>query len=311
MSNSPDPVFYAPCPNRGFIRIAGDEAGAFLQGLLTTNIDRIGTGHCAPGALLTPQGRILHDMMIYHRATSEDTDGCFIIEMAKDGVADLFTRLRRYRLRRPIDIAVFDDLQLWICWGENLDVVSDLTDRGFADPRHPTLGMRWLGPTDAKPPFAEIGVRGDLSDWHLRRILAGVPEGPVDLTPERALMLEAGLDALGAVDFQKGCYVGQEVTARTHYRGLVKRRLVPIAIDATSAPLPDTDITLDGNIVTSSKTAASSEAGTACLALLKLSEIHHALDTEAPIMVGDAPAKLAIADWMHPLPKPARTDTGA
>ncbi len=115
--------------------------------------------------------------MIYHRAACEDMDDCYIIEMALDGVADLFTRLRRYRLRRPIDIAVIDDLQLWICWGGDADTGSDLTDRGFADPRHPTLGLRWFGPMDAKPPFAEIGVAGDVSDWHLRRILPAFRRG--------------------------------------------------------------------------------------------------------------------------------------
>ena len=82
---------------------------------------------------------------------------------------------------------------------------------------------------------------GAIDRWHANRIAAGVPEGSVDLTPERALMLEAGLDRLGAVDFEKGCYVGQEVTARTHYRGLVKRRLVPLTI-AGDPPAIDSDI---------------------------------------------------------------------
>ena len=92
------------------------------------------------------------------------------------------------------------------------------------DPRNPDLGTHIL----ANGARARVSVDTDI--WHTARIAAGIPEGAIDLTPERALMLEAGLDQLGAVDFEKGCYVGQEVTACTHYRGLVKRRLVPIKI---------------------------------------------------------------------------------
>jgi folate-binding protein YgfZ len=135
---------------------------------------------------------------------------------------------------------------------------------------------------------------GAIDRWHANRIAAGVPEGSVDLTPERALMLEAGLDRLGAVDFEKGCYVGQEVTARTHYRGLVKRRLVPLTI-AGDPPAIDSDIMWQGTVIGKSKTAAAlnvpitgthgqMDAKSICLALLKLSDLHDILDTSADVM---------------------------
>ena len=146
--------------------------------------------------------------------------------------------------------------------------------------------------------------------WHTTRIAAGIPEGAIDLTPERALLLEAGLDQLGAVDFEKGCYVGQEVTARTHYRGLVKRRLVPITMTGTP-PIVDSDVTWNKKVIGNSKTSAPHVNGMAiCLALLKLSDIHAILDegndSNWGFTVNCNPAVLAIPDWMMPLPRPSR-----
>ena len=138
-------------------------------------------------------------------------------------------------------------------------------------------------------------------------------------------MLEAGLDQLGAVDFEKGCYVGQEVTARTHYRGLVKRRLVPLTI-AGDPPAIDSDIIWQGNVIGKSKTAAvftgpitgeygPTDAKSICLALLKLSDLHNILDapnnndslTTNSLMINGHAATLALADWMRPLPRQAKS----
>ena len=147
------------------------------------------------------------------------------------------------------------------------------------DPRNPDLGTHILANG------ARASVSADKIDiWHTARIAAGIPEGAIDLTPERALMLEAGLDQLGAVDFEKGCYVGQEVTARTHYRGLVKRRLVPITIKG-EPPIVNSAITWNEKVIGNSKTAAPSDNGMSiCLALLKLSDIHAILDGETITM---------------------------
>ena len=121
-------------------------------------------------------------------------------------------------------------------------------------------------------------------------------------------MLEAGLDRLEAVDFSKGCYIGQEVTARTHYRGLVKRRLVPLSV-AGPPPTIGSVISWDSNMIGTSKTSATRDESCTnealCLALLKLSDIHiieDSRDTEGRLMVDGRPAHLAIPDWMRPLP---------
>ena len=174
------------------------------------------------------------------------------------------------------------------------------------DPRNPDLGTHILANG------AKINVSLDQIDiWHTARITAGIPEGAIDLTPERALLLEAGLDQLGAVDFEKGCYVGQEVTARTHYRGLVKRRLVPITINGT-LPIVGSDIIWNEKVIGNSKTSAPHDNGMAiCLALLKLSDIHAILDAgnkkNGDLLVNGNLASLAIPDWMMPLPRPNKS----
>lgn len=297
---------FAPLTGRGFITVDGDEAAPFLQTILTANIDRIKAGNCAPGALLTPQGRVLHDMMIYHLFATGDGSSHYIIEADESGIPDLFIRLRRYRLRRAVDLRRICNMSIWLCWGSSLDI-SGL----YRDPRHFTLGYRWLGYGDATPPFATSANSGEIMQWQALRITAGVPEGPVDLTPERALMLEAGLDKLGAVDFEKGCYIGQEVTARTHYRGLVKRRLVPLQLPAGLPPAPGTEILLNERVVATSKTAAKTEQGSLCLALIKLSDLKQVLAGEAKLQIGDLPADLLIPEWMQPLFNTTHTDAAS
>ncbi len=297
---------FAPLVGKGFIQIDGEEAAPFLQNILTANINQIEAGGCAPAALLTPQGRVLHDMMIYRCPAGADADSYFIIEADASGLADLFTRLRRYRLRRPVGLQVVEDMTVWLCWGTLLDI-----EEVYHDPRHQSLGCRWLGHSDAMPPFATIATRGKITQWQALRIAAGVPEGPLDLIPERALILEASLDKLGAVDFEKGCYIGQEVTARTHYRGLVKRRLVPLHLPMSTPPTPGTEVLLNDKAIATTKTAAKTDEGSLCLALIKLSDLHLVLGGGAKLQVAGSPAYLLIPEWMQPLPKPARTDNAS
>jgi folate-binding protein YgfZ len=283
---------------RRVIRVAGSEAEDFLQSLVTANVETLPVDSCRPGALLTPQGRILADMMIHRLADS------FLLECDTTRADDLFARLRRYRLRRPIDLAQQDDQCVWVGWG------GDAPDGAHGDPRHPDLGWRWIGPRGEMPPATAADDMAPLDRWHARRIAAGVPQGPVDLVPERALMLEAGLDKLGAVDFEKGCYVGQEVTARTHYRGLVKRRLAPLRIDGIAAIRSGASITEgDASLGTVLSHVATGD-GVVCLAAMKLSDLHRLIKDDSALRIGAAPARLALPDWMLPLPQPARTDSG-
>ena len=164
-------ALFAPLAGRGFIKVDDEEAAPFLQTILTANIDQISAGGCAPGALLTPQGRILHDMMIYCCSAVSDAGSHFIIEADASGLADLFTRLRRYRLRRPVGLQVVEDMTIFLCWGAPVDIEGVYHDR-----RHQSLGCRWLGHGDAVPPFTAIATRGEITQWQALRIAAGVPE---------------------------------------------------------------------------------------------------------------------------------------
>lgn len=287
-------ALYALDPSRRVIRVAGEGTTDFLQSLLTANVETIAVGGSRPGALLTPQGRILADMMICRRNDQE-----FLLDCDESRAADLYTRLRRYRLRLPIELSLADSPTIWVIWNTDTPL-----DGAFADPRPGNLGWRWIGDVCE---FA--GVLGNLNEWHARRIAAAVPQGPVDLVPERALMLEAGLDKIDAVDFAKGCYVGQEVTARTHYRGLVKRRIVPLAI-ADGCPESGSEIHDGERVLGTILSVAPSGDGAACLAAMKLSDLHRIMDTEATLSVAGMNARLAIPDWMLPLPNPSKTDTG-
>ena len=303
-------------PDTGFISVFGDEACAFLQSIITTNVETLPIGACCPTALLTPQGRVLIDMMVYRPASDH-----FLLRSDAARRDDLFNRLRRYRLRRPIDLAIEPDIKLVLLLGNQAaETMTTPMIMSCSDPRSPKLGSHCLIEAHHLP--AQMGA---IDSWHANRIAAGVPEGSIDLTPERALMLEAGLDQLDAVDFEKGCYVGQEVTARTHYRGLVKRRLVPLTI-AGDPPAIDSDITWQGTVIGKSKTAAALTAPIAgeheptdtksiCLALLKLSDIHNIHDASADgdgpttdgLMINGHAAVLALPDWMQPLPRQAKS----
>ena len=303
-------------PDTGFISVVGDEACAFLQSIITANVETLPIGACRPTALLTPQGRVLIDMMVYRPASDH-----FLLRSDAARRDDLFNRLRRYRLRRPIDLAIEPDIKLVLLLGNQAaETMTTPMIMSCSDPRSPKLGSHCLVEAHHLP--AQMGA---INSWHANRIAACVPEGMIDLTPERALMLEAGLDQLGAVDFEKGCYVGQEVTARTHYRGLVKRRLVPLTI-GSKPPAIDSDIMWQGTVIGKSKTAAAltvpiagehelTDTKSICLALLKLSDIHNILDAPADLdgpttnglMINGHAAVLALADWMQPLPRQAKS----
>ena len=298
-------------PDTGFISVTGDEACPFLHSIVTANVETLQIGACRPTALLTPQGRVLIDMMVYRPASDR-----FLLRSDAARRDDLFTRLRRYRLRRPIDLAIEPDIRLVLLHGNQAaETMTIPMIMSCCDPRSPKLGSHCLLEAHHLP--AQMGA---IDSWHANRIAAGIPEGSIDLTPERALMLEAALDRLGAVDFEKGCYVGQEVTARTHYRGLVKRRLVPLTI-AGDPPAIDSDITWQGTVIGKSKTAAAltvpiagehgqKDAKSICLALLKLSDLHNILDAPNDyddLMINGHAAALALADWMQPLPRQAKS----
>jgi len=295
----------AKSDDAGFIMVSGTESIDFLQSILTANVATIAVGSCRPAALLTPQGRILIDMMLYRLS---DQDICLQTDQERAG--DLLARLRRYRLRRPVTLEQNLDMHLTLWWGYEGTVKPD-HDSIFLDTRHADLGCRIIS-TSADVPSALNGAKpASYEDWQARRIGQAIPEGAIDLSPERALMLEAGLDKLAAVDFEKGCYIGQEVTARTHYRGLVKRRLLPLCCEGPP-PAVGSEIIWQGKLIGTSKTAAAypDHAGhPVALALLKLDDIHAIIDqatatSASDLIINGQAARLCLPAWCLPLPVP-------
>ena len=297
--------YFAKSEDAGFIMVSGTESIDFLQSILTANVATIAVGGCRPAALLTPQGRILIDMMLYRLS---DQDICIQTDQERTG--DLLARLRRYRLRRPVTLEQSLDMHLTLWWGYEGSVKPD--DNGiFLDSRHADLGCRIIGTSaDLWPAF--IGAKpASYEDWQARRIGQAIPEGAIDLVPERALMLESGLDKLAAVDFEKGCYIGQEVTARTHYRGLVKRRLLPLCCEGPP-PAVGSDIIWQGKVIAVSKTAAACPdhvGHSVALALLKLDDIHAIMDqtvatSASNLAMNGQAARLCPPAWCLPLPVP-------
>ena len=190
--------------NRALIRLSGDDVRGFLQGLVTND-----TSGDLPvwAALLSAQGKALFDFLIWRYGND------ILIDCERDAAGDLAKRLTLYRLRRAITIEREPDL--CVHWSAEGDV-------GVADPRLPALGRRWLAPA--------AGEAGADDAWQAHRLALGVAEGRAELGDGTTLWLECNAAELNGVSFTKGCYVGQENTARMNWRQKVNRRLVVVPI---------------------------------------------------------------------------------
>lgn len=197
--------------DRAVLSISGTEARSFLQGLVTNDIEAAKPGHPIYAALLTPQGKVLFDFLIFEQ------DGVLLLDVAGSQREALQKRLTMYRLRAKIDISVRDDLA----------VVADWSAAG-ADPRNSALGSREI---------VSAGRPEGSGDYLTHRLSLGIPEG-MDFGQDRMFALDADLDELHGVAFDKGCYVGQELTARMKHRGTARKRLLPIET-LKGVPLPD------------------------------------------------------------------------
>jgi folate-binding protein YgfZ len=229
---------YAALPHRKLIQVGGEDPQTFLQGLVSADVMKA-TGHDAVyGAFLTPQGRFLHEFFL-----AEGPDG-LLLETDADGRDAFIQRLSRYNLRRKVTVTPVDAWTPYALMGEGAAAAAATLSGGrvVADPRLPAAGLRaWLGDGGA----AQIEAAGfqsvDFTVWDRYRIGLGLPDGARDLVPDKTILLEAGFDELGGVDWKKGCFLGQETTARSKYRGHVRRRMLPVRIQG---PAPETGATV-------------------------------------------------------------------
>ena len=192
--------------DRALIRVSGEDVRGFLQGLVTNDLDLLTEERPLWAALLTAQGKALFDFILW-------ADGAdVLIDCEREAASDLAKRLTLYRLRRPITID--REPELCVHW-------SPEGSEGVPDPRLEALGRRWIAP-------AEEAAEG----WLAHRLGLGVTEGRAELGSDKTLWLECNAAELNGVSFTKGCYVGQENTARMNYRSKDNRRLVVVPADA-------------------------------------------------------------------------------
>jgi folate-binding protein YgfZ len=212
--------------DRAIIAISGPEASGFLQGLITNDVESLAEGSPAYAALLTPQGKILFDFLLVRRK------GELLLDCRADLADALAKRLLLYRLRSKVVIERREDMVVLAAWNE-----SALRGFSFPDPRLTALGRRAIISRDDVPPDST-----DAALYLAHRLDCGVPEGS-DFSQDKIFALDAGLDELHGVSFDKGCYVGQELTARMKHRGTARKRLLPVSsIDGSALPVPGTSV---------------------------------------------------------------------
>lgn len=227
----PPAAGFAALKSRRLLSVSGPDATGYLQGVVTANI----VNNPNPGfytAFLNAQGRVLHDVFVYRHDGSDS----FLIEVDAAEAERLVRQIKRYKLRAKFNVRLLDaeEATVWQAWDDSrtgLTLPTGGMTTSVQDPRSPTLGYRILthgDPAQAAPQL-ELDQTPETS-YRIRRYLHGVAEGQAEILREHALPAESNMDLTGAIDFRKGCYVGQELTIRTRHRGVVRKRILPCVL---------------------------------------------------------------------------------
>jgi folate-binding protein YgfZ len=271
----------ADLAGRGVVAVGGPDAAGFLDNLLTTDASAAGNGKAVFAALLTPQGKILFDFIVFRDGER------FLLDVARPLVPDLVKRLGLYRLRSKVEIAdLSDDHAVVAAWGG--DAAPILDGPVAPDPRLPALGWRGIVPSgaDMAPDHAEASE----ADYESHRIALGVPVGGADYAYGDAFPHDAAMDHLNGVDFRKGCFIGQEVVSRMQHRGTARRRPLVVRGSGLAAGAP----------ITAGETpigAVGSAAGDLGVAIVRLDRAQEARDGGVPLMAAGAPVELGLPAW--------------
>ena len=266
----------ARLPDRTVIAVTGEDAAGFLQNIVTADMDDVDRDGIGYGALLTPQGKIICDFLV-HRS-----DDGYRIDVRREAAEPLLKRLALYRLRAKVEIAERPDLAVFVAWGED-----GAPSEARSDPRLAGLGARWIA-------AAGDAATADGGDWDLWRISLGIPEGGVDFPFDESFPHDAALDALNGVDFDKGCYVGQEVVSRMRHRGTARRRIVKVRGDRP-LPAPGTEIAA-GERPLGRLGSSVEEQG---IAVVRLDRLQKALDAGEKAETGGVALDIALPDWAN------------
>ncbi len=277
-------------PDRGVVKVAGDDAAKLLNGIVTVDAATVAPGRARYAALLTPQGKIVTDFFIAG-AAPQDGGGLFL-DCPRALASTLVQRLNLYKLRAKVMVEDLSEaLGVLAIWGGSAETEFGLC---YGDPRLPELGARcMLPPHLAERAAADLGAEFvEVADYEAHRIALGVPQGGLDFIYGDAFPQEADMDQLAGVDFDKGCFVGQEVVSRMKHRGLARSRVVPIAYDGF-APDAGTPVTAGEKSVGTLGSTAHGHG----LAMLRLDRVADALAAGAPLVAGTTALRLVKPSW--------------
>jgi len=278
----------APLADRGVVRVSGADAAKLLQGLITADLDRLAGQPAIFAGLLTPQGKILFDFFVVK------SEGEFLLETARDKAADLAKRLTFYKLRANVAIAdVSAGCAVAALWGDPQPAIGSPAVI-YQDPRLAELGWRGIAPGSFDWVVgARDAVAASEAEHHAHRIRLGVPEGGRDYALGDAFPHEALFDQIGGVNFDKGCYIGQEVVSRMEHRSTARKRVVPIA---GTGPLQAGADVKAGEATIGTVGSVAEDRG---LALLRLDRVGEALGKGQAITAGGVPITVKLPPWVR------------
>jgi folate-binding protein YgfZ len=283
-------------PDRGVVKVSGDDARNFLNGLVTTDTTLLRPGLGRFGALLTPQGKITVDFLITEAPAGHG--GGFLLDCPRALAQGLADKLAFYKLRAKVTVEnLSDSLGVLAAWDGDPAIKPDLA---FADPRNEALGWRILVPEELARKVADL-IGAELLDstaYEAHRIVTGVPRGGLDFMYGDAFPHETNMDRLHGVDFDKGCYVGQEVVSRMQHRGTARTRTLRVILDGPS-PEPGTAI-LAGDKPVGTIGSTADQNG---LALIRVDRVADALQAGTPLTSGGLAIRLADPDDLSTTPK--------
>jgi folate-binding protein YgfZ len=283
-------------PDRGVVKVSGIDARDFLNGLVTTDVTLLRPGLGRFGALLTPQGKITVDFLITEAPAGHG--GGFLIDCPQALAQGLADKLGFYKLRAKVAVEnLSDSLGVLAVWDGDPSLKPDLA---FADSRNAALGMRILVPAELAQKVADL-IGAELVDsaaYDAHRIASGVPRGGLDFIYSDAFPHETNMDRLHGVDFDKGCYVGQEVVSRMQHRGTARTRTVRVVIEGAPPEAGSAILAGDKSVGT-----MGSSAGSAGLALVRIDRVADALAAGTPLTAGGIAIRLADPDDVLMAPK--------
>jgi folate-binding protein YgfZ len=272
-------------PDRGVVKVAGTDARKLLNGLVTADMGKVTEQSPAYAALLTPQGKIIVDFIVV------GDDKSFFLDCPRARATTLVERLGFYKLRAKVMIEDVSDLVVVMAIWDGAAPAHWGVD--YPDPRLPELGRRCISPPQSADAAAAYGAElVDAAAYEAHRIALGVPAGGLDFAYGDAFPHEADMDQLNGVDFQKGCFIGQEVVSRMEHRGTARSRVVPVALGG-APPATGSAVTADGKQMG----VMGSAAGRRGLALLRLDRVDEALAGGASLQTGGVALKLVKPAW--------------